>query len=273
MRGDYHVHSSYCDGKDTPTDMARRAWELGMESLGFSGHSFLPFSSSWCMSPERTKAYIREVLMLKEEYRGRMPVFLGLEQDLLSGPVPEGLDYAIGSVHFVADGTGYGPVDHCREESLRLLRETFGGDRDAFAEEYFGQMCRLPSLGAQIVGHFDLLTRYDEDGPALFDPDSFRYRKAALTAVDVLAEAGMIFEINAGAMVRGRRTVPYPDSRWLVRVREKGGRILLSGDCHSAATLGDGVRLAAEYALYCGFRETWVPVGEGNLDPRPLENE
>ena len=38
IRGNFHTHTVFCDGKDTVEHMARRAWEQGLVSLGFSGH-------------------------------------------------------------------------------------------------------------------------------------------------------------------------------------------------------------------------------------------
>ena len=67
---DFHVHTTYCDGKDSPEDIVREAIRLGMRRLGFSGHSYTPFDPEPCMSPEDTRRYIDEVHRLKAKYSG-----------------------------------------------------------------------------------------------------------------------------------------------------------------------------------------------------------
>ena len=36
-----HIHTKYCDGKDTPEEMVIAACEKGFQSIGFSMHSFM----------------------------------------------------------------------------------------------------------------------------------------------------------------------------------------------------------------------------------------
>ena len=39
----FHTHTTYCDGKDTPRALAEEAMRLGCPALGFSGHSYTAF--------------------------------------------------------------------------------------------------------------------------------------------------------------------------------------------------------------------------------------
>ena len=50
IRGDFHVHTTFCDGQASPEEMVRAALEQGMDAIGFSGHSRTAFDESWCMS-------------------------------------------------------------------------------------------------------------------------------------------------------------------------------------------------------------------------------
>ena len=38
LRGNFHTHTVFCDGKNTAREMAEKAMELGFTHLGFSGH-------------------------------------------------------------------------------------------------------------------------------------------------------------------------------------------------------------------------------------------
>ena len=48
---DFHIHTCYCDGKNTPEDIVNEAISRGMKKLGFSGHTYVSFEKDACMSP------------------------------------------------------------------------------------------------------------------------------------------------------------------------------------------------------------------------------
>ena len=58
MLANYHTHSVYCDGRDTPAEMAQAAFDLGFGALGFSGHRDPAFSPCG-MTREKEAAYVR----------------------------------------------------------------------------------------------------------------------------------------------------------------------------------------------------------------------
>ena len=261
-----HCHTDFCDGADSPAAMAAAAFAAGCGAIGFSGHSPLPGQEAWCMDPARVADYRRAVLALKGEYAGRMEVYLGLEQDACSPDGGPGWDYKIGSVHClpVGDGTLL-PLDESAATLAAGVDRWFGGDWVALARAYYARMAHVDeATGGEVVGHFDLIAKFNEGG-AQFDEGSPAYREAAFAALDELAGRGRIFEINTGAMSRGYRTAPYPAPVFLRRLAQKGGRILLSSDSHSAATLLYGYRQAAGLARACGFASCWY------LTPRGFE--
>ena len=75
-----HVHSVYCDGKDTPEEMIAAAMAAGLDSLGFSIHSYMSCSKSGFLSLEKNEKYNVEIERLKEKYKGVFPIFRGVEQ-------------------------------------------------------------------------------------------------------------------------------------------------------------------------------------------------
>lgn len=261
MRADYHVHTAFCDGSASPGEMADAALRQGLASLGFSGHSHTSFDESWCMSPEGTEAYRREVLGLKERYAGRLEILCGLERDLFSDAPAEGWDYVIGSVHYVPAGEDYLPVDESPEHLRAGAEKHFGGDLYAFAEAYFAQVSRVPEIpGCTVIGHFDLIAKFSEREP-LFDETAPRYVAAWRKAADALLGSGLPFEINTGAIARGYRSVPYPAPPILRYLAERGARFLLSGDCHSPETLCYGFDRWEKEARALGCRLIASPKG------------
>ncbi|MCM1149800.1 MAG: histidinol-phosphatase [Butyricicoccus sp.] len=268
MRANFHTHTVFCDGKDSPSEMAARAYELGFEALGFSGHSG-GGADDVGMDESATAAYRAEIALLKSEYAGRMEIYLGIEQDCTSGKVPPEYDYAIGSVHYVLHDGEYLCVDRSVESTRENIAK-YGGDAYAYAEDYFALVgAVLEHTGAQIVGHFDLIRKFDEQDP-VFDETRPRYRRAVTDALDRLCADGKrpIFEINTGAMARGYRSAPYP-SEWILReIRARGCSIMITTDCHDREKLNFGYSAAAGLARAAGFTEqvtirggAFVPAG------------
>lgn len=252
----YHTHSTYCDGKDSLSEMARAAYALGIDSLGLSCHSHTTHDPIGCISPERIGDFKNEVRKLQKEYLSLgMEIFLGVEQDAVSAPIesPNDYDYVIGSMHYLRVGDELVTIDS-KKSFFQNLEKYFNGDAIALSVEYYKRMEQLyERTGCNIVGHFDIVTKFNEGG-CLFDPRDKRYESAAADAIEKLAEHGLIFEINTGAIPRGYRSEPYPSARLLSMIREAGGRVTYASDCHDARLLTYGFELAQKLALECGFK-------------------
>jgi len=261
---DVHVHTSYCDGNNTPAEMSAKAFSLGFDTLGLSGHSYTPFDSSFCMSFEETRKYISEITELKDEYKGKMDILCGIEQDYFA-PLPvHKYDYRIGSVHYIEVSGERLTVDLSPEETNRIIDLYFGGDYDAFAECYFklsGDVLRATE--ADIIGHFDLVSKFSE---VMNYGESDRYLAAGFDAIAKLIPYGKPFEVNVGAITRGYRTSPYPSHAFLKEINRLGGKIIITGDCHSADSLGDNLSLGCEFAKSCGFKTAVKLTGNGFVE-------
>ena len=234
---DFHVHTVFSDGKNTPEEMVLAAIDKGMECIGFSDHSYAEEDLDFCITKENIEVYRKTVAALKEKYVGRIRIFCGIEQDLYADVPAEGYDYVIGSVHRVKVGDAYVCVDHKPEVLVDGVNRYFGGDFYSLAEEYFRAVSVLADMDRiDIIGHFDLLTKFNEGG-RFFDESHPRYVAAWKAAADRLLPKKIPFEINTGAISRGYRTQPYPAEPIREYIREKGGSFLLSSDCHKAENL------------------------------------
>ncbi len=249
IRSTFHNHTTFCDGKSSAEEMVQAALAAGCPSLGFSGHSHTWFDESYCMSKAGTDAYRAETARLKAAYAERIRILCGVEQDYWSDAPTDGYDFVIGSVHYVRKNGHYLPVDSSKDTLLQGVNAQYGGDILAFCEDYYRQIANVQNkTGCTFVGHFDLVTKFNEDS-ALFDQDDPRYRAAALAAVDTLCEQGAVFELNTGAMAKGYRTAPYPARFLLERIRDHGGKVLLNADCHDAEKLLFGLDQTEQLAL------------------------
>ncbi len=235
---DLHVHTEFCDGYATAEEMVRAAIALGCPRIGLSSHAPMPYGD-YAMAAEREEDYIREILRLRAAYRERIEVLLGLEVDLWSLPVKrERYDYIIGSCHSLSPLVGGarvdvdGPIDELRA----AIDRDFDGDPYAACEDYFTSVGRLGVLRPDIIGHLDLIRKYNKGG-ALFDEDHPRYLAAAHAAIDALLPLGAYFELNTGALARGYRETPFPAAPLLSYILNRGGKVILTGDAHRPENL------------------------------------
>jgi len=233
---DFHMHTIFCDGKDTPEDMVIEAISRGMKKIGFSGHSYMSFDPIVCMTPENIGKYKAEINRLKHKYKSEIGILCGIEQDYFAAFPAEGYDYIIGSLHYVECEGEYIAIDHSIQHFEDAI-EKFGGDVYNLTEAYYETISNIVNkTGADIIGHFDLIAKFN-DGNKYFDENHPRYVRATEKAVDKLLQTGKYFEINTGAISRGYKKVPYPSKRILEYIAKNGGSVILSSDSHRKETL------------------------------------
>jgi len=260
---DFHVHTAYDLGKALPADMAQAAARQHMTALGMVGHARTEFFCSYAMTPESEQAFLADMAALKNQYAGQMDVFCGIELDYFS-PEPElPYDYRIGSVHYIQLEGHVVSVDSDPVQLAKDVQQYCGGDYRRLYQVYYDTVARIvDKTNADIIGHFDLVTLYNEQ-QQLFSMEDPAYRKAALDAVDILLEKDRIFEINSGAISRGYRKTPYPAPFLLQEIHDRGGRIMLSSDAHATNTMLFQFEESIELAKSVGFRSAWVLTRDG----------
>ena len=227
----YHTHTTFCDGRDTPAQLVQEAIRLGCPALGFSGHSYTPYEAAW-MPKENIRPYQAEIRRLQAVYSGQIRILLGIEQDYYSDEATDAYEYVIGAVHNLRRGGEYRPLDYTRDRLIATVNDWFGGDWYALAEEYYALVGDLyEKTHCRVIAHFDLIEKFNETGD-LFDRTHPRYRAAALAALEFFFYDTVIFEINTGAIARGYRTTPYPAPFLLQAMQDAGVKLMLNSDCH-----------------------------------------
>lgn len=263
-----HTHSLFCDGENSPEDIVIWAYEHGFSSVGFSSHSFTEFDLSCCMKDEA--GYASECRRLKNKYADKIDVLTGLEQDYFSCEPQEKYDYIIGSVHYLKIGEEYIPVDESPEVFCDAANRLAGGKSLNLALEYYRLEADVAEkTRCRIVGHFDLIEKFLNISAGIIDFDCKEYIDAKFAALDKLINQDVIFEVNTGAMARGLRRLPYPSADCLKRINQKGGRVLISSDCHKKRLLDFGFEDAAALLKSIGFKESYYLKDEKFL-PAPL---
>jgi len=244
MKTNYHTHTTWCDGKDTPRKVIQAAIAKGFGTIGFSSHAMLPESDTdWVLTPEKALRYAREIRQLAVEFKDQIRVLCGVEADYVAnGANPDRAtyasmspDYIIGSVHFVVaeDGTRV-PVDHTPELLSEGIRDHFGGSAEAFVRAYYRQQREMvQNFDFDVVGHLDLVRKFNVKRP-YFDESADWYREEIGKTASVVAKSGKLAEVNTGAISRGWLDDAYPSAEFRDMLRERGVKFILSSDAPTA---------------------------------------
>lgn len=242
-KSNFHTHTLYCDGKNTPAEMVEKAVELGFTALGFSGHKLSPGDEAWVMSLDNEIKYRQEILALKDAYKDKIKIYLGIERDYYSPDSDFDYDYVIGSVHSLKYDNVDISFDESEEAMIGSVEKYFGGNYRKYVESYYELEAEVvKKTRCNIVGHFDLVTKFNQGGK-YFDTGALWYKRAALRALAKAAESHPIFEINTGAMAKGYRKEAYPEMFLVEEIERLGCAMILSSDCHDREKLDFGFEL------------------------------
>ncbi len=251
---DLHSHTKWSDGSMSARQMAQSAVDKGLSVFGISEHSPMRVPDTWSMKREDAEGRKVEMAALQKEFAGRLTLLCGLELDYMTRDFPlDGYDYIIGSVHQMPCLKPEETVDESEAATLRLVREHFGGDHYAYTAAYYRTLADFAQREeASIIGHFDIIAKFNEGGK-YFDEEAPAYLRAAKEAIDALCERDKIFEINTGAIARGYRSTAYPSRTLLRFICERGGRITFGSDAHDGGFIAYRFDEALALAKACGF--------------------
>jgi histidinol-phosphatase (PHP family) len=245
---DYHVHTTYSDGKREPEAYIEAALKLELREIGFSDH-LNPAGGppEWCMPHDRLPQYVDHILKLKNVHKD-IAVRLGLEIDYLPGTedVTDRIidsfpfDYIIGSVHYMGD------------ETVDLGPEFYiGKDIDLIYENYFNMVCEAASTGFfDIMGHPDLV-RIHRFRPEAEITHLYSMMASAFEIYDVA------FELNTNGRNKPLRDF-YPDSRYLKIFAEHGVPVTVNSDAHFPERVGQYFGEGYDLIKRAGYREMAV---------------
>ena len=290
----YHTHNRWCDGEGEIEEVVRAALDAGLRQVGISSHAPVPFPTTYALPLESLSAYRAEVLQVRERYRDRIAVWLGLELDALpelagynrqlsaerramsdEWPRPNsslsthrsalhgGFDYCLGSVHFLGrDDQGMPwPLDESDGRFAALLAARYGGDIRALVEDYYRLIAGLATYpGVDIVGHLDRGAVLWNEGGRYFSEDAPWYRATVERALQALAAASKVVELSTAGWRKGLGA-PFPAPWILRRCRDLGIRVTPCTDAHHPKQIAYCYDDALALLRETGYREIAV------LDP------
>jgi len=251
---DYHVHTARCGhAGGTMREYVEAALARGLSELAFTDHVplyFLPGDDpdpGLAMTRAELPGYVEEVLALREEYRGRIDVLLGIEADYAEGHeaalrellAPYDWDVVLGSVHWVAGAwiDAPGAAERHRQEGTVFLWW-----------EYWRLVVRACESGLfDVLTHLDLPKKFGDRMP-----ESLAASEA--NAVAAARAAGVAVEVSSAGL---RKAVgeEYPSPSLLSRLVAAGVPLVLSSDAHAPAEVAWGRPNVVAAAVRAGATE------------------
>ncbi|MBQ7600327.1 MAG: histidinol-phosphatase [Clostridia bacterium] len=218
-----HTHTFRCNhASGTEREYIENSIAGGIETIGFADHAPYVFPegyySGFRMRPDLQEDYVRTLLDLREEYKGKIDIKIGYEAEYypkffdktveLFRRYP--VDYLILGQHFIRnefDGVYSGQ----RTDSEDLLRD------------YVNQVCEAIDTGLYTyVAHPDLVA---------FSGDQKIYEHHYGKLIDKAGSAGLPLEINCLGIRDNRH---YPSDRFFELCGRMGAEVCVGSDAHSA---------------------------------------
>jgi histidinol-phosphatase (PHP family) len=247
-RTDYHVHSTFSDGRAAPEDYITAAVASGLKEIGFSEHlTLFGGSLDWSMDASGVEPYlkhinnlIRNITTIKVRKGLEVDYLPGKEKDIWSLLKKTKLDYAIGSVHYLGDS------------SVDTGPEFYDGKNiDNLFETYFEQVTAAAASGLfDIIAHCDLVRIYGFKPSN--DPENL-YRKLARN----FKIHDVAFEINTNGRNRPVGDF-YPDRKYLRIFREENVPVCVNSDAHMPSRVAQHFDEAYELLKGAGYTEMAV---------------
>ena len=272
MLADYHVHTCYSDDSDYPMeDVVRDAIALGLEELCFTDHVDYGVKRDWDDprgmlwrpgapgEPERMAVanvdyprYAAEIASLQQKYAGKIILRMGMEFGMQQHTIPEyerlfaayPFDFILLSVHQVED----------REFWTQEFQS--GRTQAEYNLRYYQEILALVQRyqNYSVLGHLDLISRYDEAGVFPFE----EIRPIVTEILKTVIQNGKGLELNTSSRRYGL-TELTPSVEILKLYRNLGGRILTIGsDSHRREHLAAWLLESQEALRELGFGEVYT---------------
>ncbi len=264
---DYHIHTAFSDDSSYPMEtVVQDAIGLGLEEICFTDHVDYGLKRDWD-DPRGIRyrpgdvgeaewmpatnvdypRYYEAVTALRNQYRDRISIKLGLEFGIQRHTIPEyeaifskyPFDFIILSIHQIEDRELWNQ----KYQNPLTQEEAYLG----YYQELLTVMERYHDYS--VLGHLDLISRYDKRG-------GYPFEKVKPLVAEILKTAirdGKGIELNTSSRRYGLPDLT-PSREILKLYRDLGGTILTIGsDSHKPAHLGAYIRETQEELKALGF--------------------
>ena len=252
---DGHMHSHYCPHgtKDSFQMYIERALDVGLDEITFTEHMPLPgifmdekLLKECSPNEEEILLYLKEATKIKEEYKDKIKINVGLEVDYVEGyeekikkmldNYGEYLDEGILSVHFLRLDDVY----HCLDMSVDefgIIAKILGGVEKVY-DKYFETLIKsinadLGSYKPKRLGHPTLVRIFNEKYP-------MDYKNEALIdkVIKTIKENGYEIDFNTAGLRKQYCKETYPSGVFLDKAIKNNIKMVKGSDAHSAKDVG-----------------------------------
>lgn len=228
MIANYHTHTVRCNhASGTEEEYILNAIERGIKILGFSDHTPYFFEGDYYsyfrMRPYLLDDYVNTINALKEKYKDKIEIHLGVEVEYYPTPFnrlldllrSKGVEYMLLGQHFVGDEAG---EPYCGREN----------DSDENLKRYVDQTIEGMETGLfTYLAHPDLLW---------YTGDEETYTREMSRLCAAAKRLDMPLEINLLGLSTGRN---YPNEKFWEVAAKYGCKAILGCDAHSPESLSD----------------------------------
>ncbi len=253
MIGDYHVHTDFSsDCNSVPEELIEKAISSGMKEICFTDHVDLDYPPK---NGERlfyidTDEYFKRFRELKERYKNRLKIKIGLELGL--NPSVNGMnselvrsadfDFIIGSSHIVNGIDPYYPEYWENRDTNEAIMS------------YYEAILKNVSIyeDYDVYGHLDYIRRYVRDKDYVYNDSDF-FEITDMIFKNIISK-GHGIELNTRGLTDGITNF-IPTISLLKRYHDLGGEIItLGSDSHYVKNLGYAFRTAKDILINTGFK-------------------
>ncbi len=244
MRLDYHMHTTFSDGRSELAEYVDEAVRKSIDEIGFSDHIYLR-KEDWSMDWSDLPNYVSNISKLN--MASQISIKTGLEVEF----VPYGMeslmqmvnqfnfDYLIGSIHYIGNW---------QFDNEKQIEEWKRRDVTQVYEQYYALVQTMAKTRLfDFVGHLDLVKKF-----------SHRPRNdlkdLLLETIETIGKSGMCIEVNTGGLRKPCREV-YPSEKLLKMCFDNGLPITFGSDAHSPEDVGADLDKAVNLAKRVGYLE------------------
>ncbi|MFC0473238.1 histidinol-phosphatase HisJ [Halalkalibacter kiskunsagensis] len=254
---DGHVHSPYCPhgSKDSLHKYCEAAIENQIQGITFAEHAPLPPSfvdptpqKDSAMSRAFLEDYIKEVQAIKQFYKGKLNVYLGLEIDFIEGfekeisdflnEVGPVLDDSILSVHFLKVASDYLCIDYSPEVFGDAIVRL--GSVEAVYKLYYDTVAKsietdLGPFHPKRIGHITLARKFHKKFPI-----SSPFTDETLDILKKIKKKGYELDYNGAGCIKPLCREPYPSNVIIDQAISLDIPLVYGSDAHQASSLLSG---------------------------------
>ena len=248
---DYHIHTKFsADSEADPRGHILKAIEMGLDEICFTDHQ--DFNYPYMSFDLDIDSYLKEMKLLKEEYKNQIRIKIGVEVGLDLNYIQEindfvnshDFDYVIGSIHVIRNTEFYEPAEYFNNKTKE----------EAHREFFLNTLECVKTFDCfNCLGHLDYIVRY---GP--YEDKNVNhelYQDIIDEIFKTLIQKGKGIEVNTSGY-RDLKTCGFPSFKQGERYYLLGGRIITVGtDSHTSDRIGEHVEEVVREYQRIGFQD------------------